>query len=767
MSGQTNRNRARRSGLIVIIVAAVLLELLSAIQYHYTRGLLEKELERNALTELIASTLRMREVMSNAEVSLNDQLWHAENHLGDSAYARRLLYELVREEGDNVVGAFCAFEPGFMTGGGSLFEMYARQSDTVEVEQIASERHDYTRKDFYVRAMRGDTAKWNSPYMDAEGARGMVITYAMPLRDRNRRPVGVLGVDLSTSWISEVVNMHHHYPSSFTLVLDSLGSLIACPPDSLVSRTLTSKIVAMVNDSTVAREKKANGRVTGFPFVDDDRGERGHVYYATKKRAPRWQMVVVCYDREVFGQLDDMRRNILWLGLAALLLLGVIIQLFFRSMRRLQASQLEQERIGSELRIAQDIQTQMLPAADSIVRSDVGVAGSLVLAREVGGDLYDYFLRDEKLFFCIGDVSGKGIPAAMLMAETHSMFRSASAHESNPARILETINESSCRGNESNMFVTFFVAVLDLPTGRLHYANAGHDVPLLAVCSGNVNDNLNDNTQHTTAVNRQPSTVNYHPTAARFVPFEAPPCLPLGVFPDVKYEAHQCVLAPGSIMFLYTDGLTEARNQRRAMFGFEKVKQQLLACLGQPCSSEQPAATARRVVRDMNLAASRFAEGAEPSDDLTLLVVSYTPVKANEVLSESITLRNDPREVTRLSSFVKEVAERLELNSQIAGNVRLAVEEAVVNVMDYAYPSGVEGDVTIEAHSDGELLKFVISDAGAAFDPTKAARVDTSLSAEERPIGGLGIHLVRQLMDSINYERIAGRNILTLRKKYK
>ena len=147
-----------------------------------------------------------------------------------------------------------------------------------------------------------------------------------------------------------------------------------------------------------------------------------------------------------------------------------------------------------------------------------------------------------------------------------------------------------------------------------------------------------------------------------------------------------------------------------------------------------------------------------------MLAIRYTPRKEADILSETLTLKNDARQVDQLSNFIKEQTARMELPSKLAGEIRLAVEEAVVNVMEYAYPAGTEGDVTIDVKYDGQRVKIVISDSGYAFDPTVKADADTTLSAEERPIGGLGILLVRRLMDSINYERMDGRNVLTMWK---
>ena len=374
----------------------------------------------------------------------------------------------------------------------------------------------------------------------------------------------------------------------------------------------------------------------------------------------------------------------------------------------------------------------MLPRENSVVRIDVHVSGSQVPAREVGGDLYDFFLRDEKLFFCIGDVSGKGVPSAMLMAVIHSLFRSASAHESNPARIMQTINETSCEGNESNMFVTLFIGVLDLPTGRLRYCSAGHDVPIV-ISRGNV------------------------PT-----PLSLKPNLPVGVFDDAKYVMYEQTLPAGATLFLYTDGLTEARNSEHKLLGLDAVMQQA----GEAAASDdEMALQPQHLLQRMTGAVRQFVEDAEQSDDLTMLAIRYTPEVEKDVLCESLTLKNDARQIGQLSDFMKEVLSKMHTDAKLASKIRLAVEEAVVNVMDYAYPTGTAGNVTIEARSNGLRMKFTISDSGIPFDPTKALEADTDVAVEDRPIGGLGIYLVRQLMDSINYERTDGKNILTLRKK--
>ena len=159
-----------------------------------------------------------------------------------------------------------------------------------------------------------------------------------------------------------------------------------------------------------------------------------------------------------------------------------------------------------------------------------------------------------------------------------------------------------------------------------------------------------------------------------------------------------------------------------------------------------------------------FVQDADQSDDLTMLALRYTPGQFATILSDTLTLNCDVARVPELNDFIKSITERLNMDPTVAGQVQLAVEEAVVNVMSYAYPEKGQGFVTIKAMSDGHELRLVVIDSGVAFDPTSAEKADTTLSVEDRPIGGLGIFLVRELMDSINYERVDNRNILMMIK---
>ena len=389
----------------------------------------------------------------------------------------------------------------------------------------------------------------------------------------------------------------------------------------------------------------------------------------------------------------------------------------------------EKASIESELQVASGIQMGMLPKdfPTSQERDDVQLYASLTPAKDVGGDLFDFYIRDEKLFFCIGDVSGKGVPASLFMAVTRSVFRTVSAHESMPDRIVATLNATMADMNETNMFVTLFVGVLDLPTGRMRYCNAGHDAPLL-VGQG---------------VGMLPCDSN----------------IPAGFMPSWKYTLQETQIFTGTTIFLFTDGLTEAEDSTHALFKMERVNEVAKQALAN--HQEEP----RQLIAVMTDAVHQFVGDAEQSDDLTMMAIQYIKKPRDVRFSKRIILPNDTKEVPTLAAFVDEVCEAVGFDAALTMKMNLAIEEAVVNVMEYAYPRGTHGDITVEAQANDVRLKFTIIDSGTHFDPTAQAEVDTTLSAEDRPIGGLGIHIVRQYMDSINYERISGHNVLTLRKK--
>ena len=730
--GNIPKTLKNHKNVVIIIAAGLLIELFSAAQYYYAHNLLEEELDHRAENELRVKALMIRGILKTMEKTVSEHIWDIKRNI---AYPDSIFDATARiiENTPEAIGSCLVFAPNFYPQKGRLFEPYAyKEGNNVKVKQISQEGvHDYTTHPAYQEVRRSMKPFWSDPYQyETDSTTLSLTTYSYPLTDKDNRFIAICGLDLSLEQIGDTLNARHIYPSSFNLLLTSGGKIISGPSKGHPKTHDVQQVIRMINDSTVERTFSRSGHSKCINFVSETDYAHGCIYYANMRRSARWQVAVVCYDDEVYEDLLWMRIKIFFLMLLGFGVLGFIIHRFARNERKLNKAQIIQERLGSELRIAQEIQMGMLPKEFLPYpdRNDLQISGSLVPAREVGGDIYDFFLRDEKLFFCIGDVSGKGVPSAIIMAEIHSQFRMATVHETDPAHIMQTLNIASCDGNEKNIFITFFIGVLDLPTGRFRYCNAGHDIPYLIAN-----------------------------TASEPVPLPVISNIPIGLFPEFEFKMQQTIIEKDTTIFLYTDGLTEAKNPAHKQFGIERIEKTLTGH-----SDDSP----EQMIEQMNQQVHAFMEQEEQSDDLTMLSIRYMPKRNEYDHEEEFMLTNDIKYVDDLNKFVDSITTHLNFDKSKAANIKLAVEEAVVNVIEYAYPRGTKGNISVQAMYNKRKLKFVITDSGVAFNPTKSELADTTLSAEDRPIGGLGILLVRELMDSINYERIDNKNTLTLITHY-
>ena len=566
----------------VVAVAALLLELVSALQYYYSRQMLESEMEQRVLMDLGVKERDLRATLNSAEQTLKEHIWDVRKSLETPDSITNTLSHVIKVN-DKVVGGFLAFTPYYYKEKGRLYEPYVyEENGKIMTEQLGElEGHNYLEHPGFIRIMKQHEPFWSDPYeyKSTSGVQSLT-TYTYPLLDKNNRLIAAYGLDVSLSWLGDTLNAHHHKTSSFELFLTPKGQLVGGPSEKIVSKKRRDQVVVLINDSTVDHLLADADNVRYIEFYDDEKEDKAYIYYLQMHHDPFWTVALVCYDSEVYGGLDKIRKYSMLLMLAGFLLLGFIIHRMIRNIITLNQKDMEQKRIADELRIASNIQQSMLPKDFPPFpdRTDIDVYGQLLPAREVGGDLFDFFIRNEKLFFCIGDVSGKGVPSAMIMAQAQSLFRVASTKESNAAHIMQTLNEILCLRNKSNMFITFFIGVLDLPTGRLSYCNAGHDKPVI-VGKGQLDAN---------------------------------PHLPLGVFDDVSFSQQEMMLEPGTMLFLYTDGLTEAMNVRREQFGLKRVQETVVE--NDSCEA---------LVTHVTKAVHDFAEGAEQSDDLTLLAIRY------------------------------------------------------------------------------------------------------------------------------------------------
>ena len=732
MAENTNlrQNSKARVSIGILITAAVLVIVMGTVQYWFASSGIKAEVEEHARGELRVKSLEIKNVMTAAEVAVENMVWVVEQNLDkpDSMYS--ITRRLLSDNDGVIVGSAVGFEPYYYREKGRQYSPYSYENgDEIIDKQLGTDKYDYHEMEWYTETMRTGQGHWSEPYFDENGGEMMMTTFSYPVHDKKGKRVAVLTADLSLEWLSDVINKRRAFPSSFNVVISRNGLIIVSPVDSLILKYNAHSFATKNNDTVMQRVTKAmiDGS-SGMATVKDPKGKKNYIYYSPIDGNTGWSMAVICSDQDIFQNLRQRNFILILLMIGGLSLLVFIISRSLNTFVKLQNVNAEKERIGSELLIASNIQKGMLPKIFPPFpdRDDIDIYGSLKAAKEIGGDLYDFFIRDEKLFFCIGDVSGKGVPASLVMAVTRSLFRTVSAHEASPERIMEQMNDAMAEMNESNMFVTLFVGVLDLLTGQMRYSNAGHCPPMMV--DGNDVELLQMDSN-----------------------------VPLGLMMKWKYTVQEAMIAPQTTLFLYTDGLTEAENSAHELFGEERMID-----TGRKNSDAE---SSEDLLSAMNDAVRAFVDGNEQSDDLTMLALRFTKNQAVIKLQRSLILPNDVNAVPQLASFVDDVCEQLDIDPSTNMSLNLALEEAVVNVMKYAYPEGTKGEVHIDAKASDKRLRITITDSGIPFDPTAQREADTSLSVEERPIGGLGIYLVRQLMDSINYNRVDGKNVLTLLKK--
>ncbi|MBO4844438.1 MAG: SpoIIE family protein phosphatase [Bacteroidales bacterium] len=682
----TIRQIASFQGIMMVLVAAVLLAATSIIQSYYARRGLLMQAEQQASRELTISQLRIEDITDPVEAVVDNTAWMVEMNLSNPDSLHFMLRKIL-DNNPILADAAIGFAANYYPDKGYWYEPVVARRDNGEYEEmvLGSPSHDYFNLDWYSGTAKTGERKWSEPYYDESAGRTTVITYSSPVRDTEGNIVAVISADLTLEWLAELLQDVQPYPNTYSTLVSQNGQLL-----------VTSSA---------------------------DRTPQDVIEYTRLIESTGWIMSIVIPRNEIFRTVNRLSE---FLGLLQLLGLGLLAFIAVRSVKdqsKLEKVRSKKDKLDNELRIAREIQMAMLPKTFPPFpeRNDVDLTATIVPAKEVGGDIYDFFIRNDKLFFCIGDVSGKGVPAALVMAVTRSLFRTVSAHEKSPMRIVSSMNESMSEMNDSNMFVTFFCGVLNLNSGHLRYCNAGHNAPLV----------LADKVERLSVV----------------------PNLPLGVMPEMQYEEQDCYLAEGNSLFMYTDGITEAENASREQFGESRAMETLGVGLDVTENQERILSSVKAFVGE-----------AERSDDLTMLIVRYLGADKSKESRRSLVLRNDIQQIPHLAEFILSIADEKHLGNSVATNLNLALEEAVTNVMLYAYPKDTEGIIEIEALIKDNSLIFKVMDSGKPFDPTSVPEVDVTKDLADRPIGGLGIHLVRKIMDEVRYSREDGRNIFTMIK---
>ena len=646
--------------IVMGIISAIIVCICWAITLTSVSGITDRQLEYKAKT--------VEQILTEVYVATVNTVPDIEDNLHRPDRMQGVMKRIV-ELNPHIRSCGISFRENYYPQKGRWFCPYAqrRDSDSIVILQtIGGLKQDYLNEAWFQEAMKAKEGYWSKPFFDGTDQKTPLVAYLVPIRDERDSTVAVLGVDLSLDYLADDISNEFFSFNSrkdgwsaekniYYFVSDSTGTYLVHPDKNrIVNQNYNdiAKLTANPSDDYLGQilMKHESGHLMtdgrGNDLVID--GEKVMVNFKSLEHTP-WTMFMVLptfFVDVIFYILGGLLLFFILIGLIGVFFAGrrgikksseplrqlalsanevakgnfdthlpkiksrdEIHQLrdSFENMQQsltlyvneLRDTTAQKAAMESELKIAHDIQMSMLPKTFPPYpeRDDIDIYGMLTPAKAVGGDLFDFYIRDEKLFFCIGDVSGKGIPASMFMAVTRSLFRNISAHVVLPEHIAYALNNALTEGNETNMFVTLFTGVLDLATGHLHYCNAGHNAPLLVGCD------VEDSVPHADPQVRELPCL---------------PNLPLGIMGEFQFEAQEVDLDPDTTIFLFTDGLNEAENAFHEQFGDERIVEVANRLLAK--REHQPI----NITYEMFQAVHTFVNGAEQSDDLTMLAIQYT-----------------------------------------------------------------------------------------------------------------------------------------------
>lgn len=686
------------------------------------------------------------------------------------ANLRRILEAVLKNHGE-IYGTCIAFEPDAYEKGRHYFApYYYNQNGTPTFVQLGTPEYDYFNRDWYKVPRSTEKPFWTEPYVDTGGGEALMITYSSPFF-LDGKFSGIATIDINLSELTDETNRIRVLNSGYAFIISRSGRLISYPDKSKIMNT---------NLTSISPEAALKMKEMKQGFLDLDDPLHGSRAWLVFNPIPSTEMTiaVVYAFREVMARVYNFEKTAIWLGMVGLFALLLIVALVSRSIARpvidlanavrevsaghldfelprkpsndevgeltfafnkmvkdlrqhideLQKTTAEKERITSELDIAWNIQKSILPSVfppfPEIDHFDI-CARSLP-AKEVGGDFYDFFLLDNRrLGFVIGDVSGKGVPAALFMAVCRTLLKSTALGNGSPGDCLTRVNDLLVPENEMMMFVTVFYGVLNYVTGEIEYANAGHNPPCMMTKNG---------------VTDLKSQVR----------------LPLGVMENIAYPTMKTRLETDETIFLYTDGITEAMNEQDELYDFKRLIESLEKIQG---------STPEKLINGVLKNLEKFTGNALQSDDITALALVYHGTQTGR--AKSFCIENRLSEVQKIHEEMALFCRNLGVSKPDIQRVNLALEEILVNIIHYGFDDDSKHfiDIAVSEIAQNEL-KIVIEDSGREFNPLENEQPDTGMNVESRPIGGLGIHLVVNLMDSVTYDRKDGKNLLTFTKKY-
>lgn len=639
---KSRRGIAFRIAALVLASVTVIFLLIFGYNYFDARRIMTGEVEESARNLAAATVNRIDVVLGKVEkVPMNLAAFLEASPPGDDSALLKVLKAVVAGN-DDIYGAAVAFEPG--VSGRSLpgyAPYFYKSRDTIRYADLADESYRYVSMDWYQIPRELERPVWTEPYFD-EGAGNIVMsTFSVPFYRTvkgKRTFAGIVTADVSLRWLQEIVASIRIEDTGYGFLISKNGTFVTHPLPRLVMNETVFTIAEARNDRTLRRigRDMIHGKSGFVPFESLLTGKKCWMVFAPLASSG-WSLGVLFPQDELMADVSALNRSVLILGILGVLLLFAVIVFLSRTITRplrmlagataeisggnldnplppvasrdevgdlarsfesmrlslkryiaeLTETTAAKERIESELKIAHDIQMGILhkvfpPYPD---RPEIDIYAVLDPAREVGGDLFDFFfLDDDHLCFHVGDVSGKGVPASLFMAITKTLIKTKATKGLDAHKVLERVNEDLSVDNASFLFVTLFLGILDVRTGRLQYANGGHNHPCVLRASG--------------ALETLAGTDG----------------IALGAVEDLSYESKNAVLERGDVLFLYTDGVTEAMNPAKELYTEARLEAELAARKGRPL---------KEIVLAVQESIRAFA-GEEPqADDITMLTIRY------------------------------------------------------------------------------------------------------------------------------------------------
>ena len=518
---------------------------------------------------------------------------------------------------------------------------------------------------------------------------GWLMSVYYPLKTSTGEPAGYVGVDIQ---MTDVMNDLQHFARQMILLMAALTLTI-----SLVLIRITSKMMAdPIKRLSSAAEK----------LVEEQSGEGT--------------------ETSIFNQLTIRSNDEVGALYKSLTQMEHDMNAYIRDLVSVTA---EKERIGAELNVATQIQADMLPRIFPAFpdRKEFDLYALMHPAKEVGGDFYDYFLvDDDHIALVMADVSGKGVPAALFMVIAKTLIKNRAQMGGSPAQVLNYVNEQLCEGNEAELFVTVWLAIIELSTGKGLAANAGHEHPVIRRADG-----------------------LYELVVYRHSPAVA-------TMEGIRFREHAFELRPGDSLFVYTDGVPEATNARDELFGTDRMLSALNA---------DPGADPKTLLANVRQSIDGFVGKAPQFDDITMMSFSY--FGCGKSVPE-LTVEAKDENLAQVLSFLDGQLATLNCPPKTQLQIDVAVEEIFVNISHYAYaPNTGSATIRVETAAEPGTVAITFLDRGKPYDPLAKPDPDVTLSADQRQIGGLGIYMVKKSMDDMRYVYEGGQNILTIVKKLK